>query len=695
MTPQSADGRPASGRPGRSRTVATIAGLGALAAFAIGVFVRFDGLGSWPLSVDEYYLTKSILSILDDGLPGFACGGYYIRGLLQQYVTSLLVSAVSPIELAVRLYPVFFNLATIGLAYLLARRIGGVVVASLTVVILSLSVWEIEMARFARMYAPFQALFVAQILFWHRTVTEGRPGNVDGGVGSNVHSNADRDFKWMLLIAVAGVLTYKGAAFLAVPPLIALLRRPALVSVSNVSLLLAVLLLTYLEVAVNLRVYGVTPPEYPPEIAEFLAGLPSGSILSLPDTRYLRELATTPFPLLVSVSLVAAGVIVFVRRFRNRDWRLGAAWLAAVAALGTGFPLLAAAVFVPALLLLTDDEHRLRLFRDPVPLLYWLAGFALWSLVGWFSFAEPREFFTDYLLAFPDSARAVALPWLKAIPVTTLGMGAVIALGALAFGRSAEREARGFYMLIGLIVAFAAGVGLVATPVVSTRYSFFLYPLVVIAFCLAAVRLAGRLPLRSGYSAAAAAAFALALFAAGEDFDLRHLARIDSAEINYRIGFGRHLHEHYKRRSDYRGPAEYVNRRRRPDEPVVIGESAPDLYLDRVDYRYKRMTENAFENHISCGLDRDVWADVPVLYKEEQLAALRERSAERIWIVDDAGSLRDWDRYEVYRTEDGRTRVLRVPGNAAPVKSPPGRAQGSHTSRDPNRSTGARKKTSD
>ena len=49
-----------------------LTGLTALAVL-FGLVVRINGLGVWPLSVDEYYLTKSVLSILENGIPGFEC----------------------------------------------------------------------------------------------------------------------------------------------------------------------------------------------------------------------------------------------------------------------------------------------------------------------------------------------------------------------------------------------------------------------------------------------------------------------------------------------------------------------------------------------------------------------------------------------------------------------------------------------
>ena len=52
----------------------------------IGIYIRFNGLGKWPLALDEYYIIQSVENILKHGLPQFANGGYYVRGILMQYM---------------------------------------------------------------------------------------------------------------------------------------------------------------------------------------------------------------------------------------------------------------------------------------------------------------------------------------------------------------------------------------------------------------------------------------------------------------------------------------------------------------------------------------------------------------------------------------------------------------------------------
>jgi len=75
----------------------------ALVAIAWPVF-RFWGLGGAPLAVDEYFLGTSILNTAARGLPEFACGGFYTRGVLTQYLSVPLLWLGQSVEFTVRFW---------------------------------------------------------------------------------------------------------------------------------------------------------------------------------------------------------------------------------------------------------------------------------------------------------------------------------------------------------------------------------------------------------------------------------------------------------------------------------------------------------------------------------------------------------------------------------------------------------------
>ena len=83
-----------------------------------------------------------------------------------------LAIGISP-EASLRFVTIVSNLGMLPAAYLLSRRLGGFRIAAATVTILALSTWEIEMARFGRMYAPFQAIFMWYLYHAYRLIETG------------------------------------------------------------------------------------------------------------------------------------------------------------------------------------------------------------------------------------------------------------------------------------------------------------------------------------------------------------------------------------------------------------------------------------------------------------------------------------------------------------------------------------------
>src|ERR1700733_2719239 len=137
----------ASGPTGLVRAVLFLVGG---AAVALGLYGRFKGIGTWPFGVDEYYISRSIDNVMRSGVPHFTCGGYYTRGLLYQYLVAGMRWCGMQPEFAGRLLAGICSLAVLPAAYELAKRITGSQAALVTVIILCISVWEIEMARVAR-----------------------------------------------------------------------------------------------------------------------------------------------------------------------------------------------------------------------------------------------------------------------------------------------------------------------------------------------------------------------------------------------------------------------------------------------------------------------------------------------------------------------------------------------------------------
>ena len=140
----------------------------AVIALIAGIYARFKGLGGASFDVDEYYLARSIENVLRTGLPAFSCGGFYTRGVVLQYASAAMQLGGSSAEFAPRFLSACSSILCIPAVYILGCRIRGRVVGLLAVILIALSVWEIEMARFGRMYGPFQAVFLWYLVFFLR-----------------------------------------------------------------------------------------------------------------------------------------------------------------------------------------------------------------------------------------------------------------------------------------------------------------------------------------------------------------------------------------------------------------------------------------------------------------------------------------------------------------------------------------------
>jgi len=230
-------------------------------AVAIGIYFRFLGFSLWPLATDEYYIYRSMAFILDSGLPEFPCGGYYARGLLYQYVTvPLLAFGISP-EVSLRLVAILSNLAMLPAAYLLSRRMGGLRVAAATVTILALSIWEIEMARFGRMYAPFQAIFLWYAYHAYCLIETGD----------------HRRWRWLLGLSLAAPLVWEGGITLALLNFLPILMRRSLWRLAHLLTALAIFSASIAFLQIGFRYLGPASAQPPP-----IADLSGASSIALP-----------------------------------------------------------------------------------------------------------------------------------------------------------------------------------------------------------------------------------------------------------------------------------------------------------------------------------------------------------------------------------------------------------------------------
>ena len=107
----------------------------------LGLYARFHDLGSRQLAIDEYYFVESVDAIRSTGLPRFATGGYYTRGLIPQYLSAASSIIFNDDGFAYRLPSALFGLMAILLTFIYARRhlgIGLALMAALALTMMAL-----------------------------------------------------------------------------------------------------------------------------------------------------------------------------------------------------------------------------------------------------------------------------------------------------------------------------------------------------------------------------------------------------------------------------------------------------------------------------------------------------------------------------------------------------------------------------
>ena len=590
-------------------------GIVTAAALVAGIYGRFKGIGSAPLGVDEFYISRSIDFVMRTGLPHFPCGGYYTRGVLYQYLVALLRWDGLSAEFAGRFVTALSSLLLLPAAYLLGRRIHGRTVGLLVVIVLAVSIWEIEMARFGRMYAPFQAVFAWYLVFFLRYTLDGNR----------------RALGAMVALSVLGVMTWEGAVFIGLvnllPPFIhhkdGRLRRTDWLYLAGMFLLLCLLVLATRD----LRGFATAPLQ----VAG--AGDDDNGALGLSSFLVTSRNGWRWFGLSLVPLLMAAGSLRWIWSVRERWLAAGGLGIVLLSAMLHQF-LAAAATLLLLLLLGLVDRRELtvraaRLFWLAIlaSAAFWLAFCALsgvWSADLAAAATIPNQLMVigQHMLGLPNVLEEVVRPWGRVLPL--LGAGLLVALSSLIIRTIVRRDLPSVtsVLLIVLIILLLA-VGAIPTDRVESRYTFFLYPLA-ITLSIAALAIWSEAWLADRpYALLATSVAALGLFALSEDFQPRHLAHIDSAAVTFRIGMPPSVGDHYYQRIDTRGAAHWLTANVHDGDLVINSIPNIDQYYHQTDFFFLDAADPRYETYVCRDGTEDRWTQRPLLYTMDALGAKR------------------------------------------------------------------------
>jgi len=590
----------------------------------IGIYVRMKGIGKWPLTVDEYYIAKSVKNILAYGLPKFECGGYYVRGILYQYIAAPFLFFFSNDELYLRIIPAFFNILAILPIYWLGKRLCGAIGGCAAVVFFSLSLWEIEFARFARMYAPFQAIFIWYVFFLYRAIVE--------------HDNQSKN--WMYILSSICLFIYEGSIFLAVLNFIPFIYKNRSIRWTDFFISLAILLITVSYLQIDFRHLGVTN-YLPSDLSDsfrnkglillpllllgtmssnsvwiFLFGIPLciSAILSYKITKLndLDSIAKTLLCILILLSLlnlfgfvIAVSLILFllgIVEFRTPD-KLASKWV--LLAIFSNF------IFWIFYGLVTEEWHM---------------------FFGNVQHFHLKKFFV-ILFKYPNVFEQILYPWIRTIPILTIMGGSVICFGIIESISKQVKERSGYRFLSLIAIILCLSVGLVKSPYHETRYTFFLYPIIILLMTESMIRLAKLIAGNTKKANVVIGFFILTCLVFFEDFSIYHMKRIDSKEVNFRMNLNLPKVRHYYGRRDYKTPALIINENIGNGNIVVSSLTPPDYYLNQLDYSYINWKEDRFSIRSCFAGTKDLWSNSKLIYKEEALWDIVDNHPSIVWLI--------------------------------------------------------------
>jgi hypothetical protein len=139
----------------------------------VGFWLRIHNLGMLGLIVDEGHQALAVDGILKYGYPLVPSGIPYAWNILYIYIQSFVAFFFGVNEFSLRLPGVIFSVASIPMIYLFGRSLFNSKVGLLSAFLITFSVWEIEVSRYARAYAAYQFFYILSLFTFYKGFIKG------------------------------------------------------------------------------------------------------------------------------------------------------------------------------------------------------------------------------------------------------------------------------------------------------------------------------------------------------------------------------------------------------------------------------------------------------------------------------------------------------------------------------------------
>ncbi len=125
-----------------------------------GAYLRLHGIGKYSFWCDELYHVFAAQNINNTGEPLLPSGVSYTRSLVYTYMVAISFKLFGVSESAARLPSALMGILMIPAAYLISRRLLGVMPALILAGLISLSPYQVAWSQVCRMYSLLQLLYL-------------------------------------------------------------------------------------------------------------------------------------------------------------------------------------------------------------------------------------------------------------------------------------------------------------------------------------------------------------------------------------------------------------------------------------------------------------------------------------------------------------------------------------------------------
>ena len=604
-------------------------------SIVLGLYARYVGIGLWSIGDDEFHTGQSVRYILEMGVPSFPCGGYYMRGIFYQYLLAAGINIFPGTdEVVMRAINATTNLLTLPPLLLLTHRVFQGIspklakMAALTVgSVFLVSVWEIEFARYIRFYAPFQAVFMWYLWYFYLYTIEKR----------------ESAYWKMLGLSFFSIFVHETGIFLIALNFLPFFFEQNKMSVRRVLSAVATLVTAYLYIKIDFRRLNLIQSH----TDEMQAPIAKGLAKFIESPRILLSTFESAPLVYYIVGFVVFGLFLWSIYHILREKRLTTLTrfillLVLICSLFNLFGI----VFYLFLLMFTANWmqisnlrfHSIRFCILTVSILgvFWLI-YGL-GTTSWHLFFDSANFNVYKKLAlvlfkYPDIYYKIMYQWYVAMPLFT---SLILLVNSISWIYVIRESSNAYYpirvlYLLTFVLIFAMAI--TNQPYYLSRYTFFLYPLVLLLSVASITILLNQLHFVK-YKYTFIIVF-LAIFAIGEDWDFSHLVNIDAKDINFRENMSTPRSAHLFYRIDMKTPAEYIEINRSKNDKVLSFVLSPYFYLSDLDYIYRSKTNKQFRELMACNGKKEIWTDAEYLYEPERLKSIMEKasSATPLWII--------------------------------------------------------------